>query len=329
VQIYVPHMPPHDDTDKRNARNAAAAAAKAQRAATDAAAAAERSASAAVAALQGRTSVVPEPRAAAEQLTGGLGGALYPPPSKSAGGASVLPCSVAAETMAGASADKEEENESTAAAAPSTNAAASAASDGGVARDQGSRTSLDVDVFRDGAAVGDVELIAQLRGQMMHDLRFDDRVYLLRETRASAPKRADEVSSGIDAKRDALSALLTMRSHQIEATQREKCTHASRQLITAYQQQVARLQAALIRQLSELGATAQRNVESEVQAFMQLGLPAIQHILSDHSSLAAKVEDADAHAHAAAATAAFASATDTEPLSRVDIPTNVAWEISA
>ena len=84
----------------------------------------------------------------------------------------------------------------------------------------------------------------------------------------------------------ALSALLAMRAKEIQSKQREKCKRASRQIISAYQQQVARLQAALIRQLSDLGTASQRAVEAEMQALMQLGLPAIQHILSDGAGLA-------------------------------------------
>ena len=71
-----------------------------------------------------------------------------------------------------------------------------------------------------------------------------------------------------------------MRAKEIEATQREQCVKTSRQLVSAYQQQVARLQAALVRQLTEVSENAQRNVHAELQAFMQLGLPAIQHILT-------------------------------------------------
>ena len=96
-----------------------------------------------------------------------------------------------------------------------------------------------------------------------------------------------------------------MRAGEIEEAQREHCARASRQLIAAYQQQVAKLQAALVRQLGEIGAAAQRNVQTELQAFMQLGLPAIQHILSDSSSLKGFDDDADAHA---AKAARFASA---------------------
>ena len=81
-------------------------------------------------------------------------------------------------------------------------------------------------------------------------------------------------------KRNALSSLLSMRAKEIEATQREQCVKTSRQLVSAYQQQVARLQAALVRQLTEVSENAQRNVHAELQAFMQLGLPAIQHILT-------------------------------------------------
>ena len=70
---------------------------------------------------------------------------------------------------------------------------------------------------------------------------------------------------------------------------------------------MGRLQAALVKQLGELGAAAERSVQSELQAFMQLGLPAIQHILSDNSSFVEKAGDAEAHAAAAARVKAVAA----------------------
>ena len=66
--------------------------------------------------------------------------------------------------------------------------------------------------------------------------------------------------------------------------------------MATYQQQVAKLQSALVRQLGELGMTSQRAIEAELQAFMQLGLPAIQHILSESSALSGKAERAQEHA---------------------------------
>ena len=62
-----------------------------------------------------------------------------------------------------------------------------------------------------------------------------------------------------------------------------------------------------MRQLSDLGAAAERSVHVELQAFMQNGLPAIQHLLSEGAHVdAAMLREADLHA-ASYASAAVAS----------------------
>ena len=91
----------------------------------------------------------------------------------------------------------------------------------------------------------------------------------------SVPLVNDSSASGV------LSSLLGMRSKEIEHRERDRCAHESRQLLAGYQQQVSLLQAKLVRDLQQLNDAAARNTSSEVQAFMQLGLPAIQSLLSD------------------------------------------------
>ena len=156
------------------------------------------------------------------------------------------------------------------------------------ARDTSAAT---VDVFGHGRAATEEEIISQLRGAMIDDLNVKFEGALLHDLVGSPampvlpPSVGGPTSSG-EAKQSALSALLAMRAKEIQSKQREKRKRASRQIISAYQQQVARLQAALIRQLSDLGTASQRAVEAEMQALMQLGLPAIQHILSDGAGLA-------------------------------------------
>ena len=184
-----------------------------------------------------------------------------------------------------------------------------------------------VELLREGRAVTEDQLIAQLRNSFVSDLgylggnlggtsaSFVSDLGYAEQHRASQDKASQDrasqyatstvgaaASAAVSAfqapslgpihigggasdadaalKRNALSSLLSMRAKEIEATQREQCVKTSRQLVSAYQQQVARLQAALVRQLTEVSENAQRNVHAELQAFMQLGLPAIQHILT-------------------------------------------------
>ena len=156
------------------------------------------------------------------------------------------------------------------------------------------------------------EVIGQLRAQMVDDLsyrhesmRTDASSFMAYRPPPPSAALAQllpvaDAMGGGEAKRDALSALLSMKTREIEATQRERCARASRQLMNTYQQNVARLQAALIKNLSELGAAGERAVDAEMQAFMQLGLPAIQHILTDSAALQAEHNSCESRAADAA-----------------------------
>jgi hypothetical protein len=156
-----------------------------------------------------------------------------------------------------------------------------------------------VELLREGRAVTEDQLIAQLRNSFVSDLGYAEQHRTSQDAASTVGAAASAAVSAFQApslgpihigggasdadaalKRNALSSLLSMRAKEIEATQREQCVKTSRQLVSAYQQQVARLQAALVRQLTEVSENAQRNVHAELQAFMQLGLPAIQHILT-------------------------------------------------
>ena len=174
-----------------------------------------------------------------------------------------------------------------------------------------SDNSTDVHVMRGGSALGEEALLAQLRHGMRRDLDFlpptarmtsegiatRERQAVGREPLASIPAHRDgNIGSQSDAKRDALSALLSLRAKEIETAHHQRSQQAARHLVATYQQQVAKLQSALVRQLGELGMTSQRAIEAELQAFMQLGLPAIQHILSESSALSGKAERAQEHA---------------------------------
>ena len=192
------------------------------------------------------------------------------------------------------------------AAAASAASAAKATSAPSAAREGTELRAESMELLRDGRAVSEDALIAQLRSGFVSDLSYADKggapsaavkpnaaataaaaVSAVHSSQASSQASmallgnfggADEGDGA--AKRNALSSLLAMRAKEIEATQREQCAKASRQLVEAYQQNVARLQAVLVRQLTNVSEAAQRNTHSELQAFMQLGLPAIQHILS-------------------------------------------------
>ena len=150
-------------------------------------------------------------------------------------------------------------------------------------------------------AVSASGVASQLRGRFVEDLslRFADSAGA--PPPAPPPPHAAALSGVPGDKRTALAQLLAMRSSEIEAHERQKCAAAARVLTTAYQEQVSRLQAALVTQLAELGRESTRAIQAETQAFLQLGLPAIQHILSDGGLLAeAKGGGAEAHAAASA-----------------------------
>ena len=159
-----------------------------------------------------------------------------------------------------------------------------------------------VDVYRGrNEAAGEAQIIAQMRDTMMRDLRFREATSTAKVGAAGRPHplvqnweseaAASHLAADDDgvAKRDALSALLALRAKEIEEVQRERCAHASQKLVIAYQQQVAQLQAALVKKLEELGEAAERNTERELNEFIQSGLPAIQSILSADGARAQSV----------------------------------------
>jgi uncharacterized protein len=125
-----------------------------------------------------------------------------------------------------------------------------------------------VELLREGRAVTEDQLIAQLRNSFVSDLGYAEQHRTSQDAASTVGAAASTAVSAFQApslgpiyigggasdadaalKRNALSSLLSMRAKEIEATQREQCVKTSRQLVSAYQQQVARLQAALAERL--------------------------------------------------------------------------------
>ena len=75
-------------------------------------------------------------------------------------------------------------------------------------------------------------------------------------------------------------------------------------LVQAYQEQLARMQSDLVQQLSELSRQSRQGARDEIEALVQLGVPAIEHILS--GSLAAGPDVAQSLIGAEPAVAAVA-----------------------
>jgi hypothetical protein len=118
-----------------------------------------------------------------------------------------------------------------------------------------------VELLREGRAVTEDQLIAQLRNSFVSDLGYAEQHRTSQDAASTVGAAASAAVSAFQApslgpihigggasdadaalKRNALSSLLSMRAKEIEATQREQCVKTSRQLVSAYQQQVARLQ---------------------------------------------------------------------------------------
>jgi hypothetical protein len=87
-------------------------------------------------------------------------------------------------------------------------------------------------------------------------------------------------ANAADAKRQALTGLVTCRAKEIEELHRGRAQEAASRLVAAYQQQLARLQSELVNQLAELGRHTRQDVRGEIEALVQLGVPAIEHILA-------------------------------------------------
>ena len=144
-------------------------------------------------------------------------------------------------------------------------------------------------------------LLAELRPQFVADIRFAERAATQNAPSAAppppppppqappvaAPWGADGGYAGGNDPQSTLAHLLAVRSREIEASHRERCKQSSQQLVRAYQQQMAQLQASLLTELAELGEASQRQMQHELDGFMREGLPAIQSILAGRSLPAA------------------------------------------
>ena len=138
---------------------------------------------------------------------------------------------------------------------------------------------LTVTPIRDGVALGFSELIARLRTDFVHDLNLDSKLnakpdpkphpMLDPETALPSSQPDQHLSSCFQ---DLLQPAATrpreymMRSRDIVTVHRSECEHATRQLMDAYRQQVAKLQSVLVHQLGELGAATERNIRREIYA---------------------------------------------------------------
>ena len=308
VQIYAPREPPPDSCI---VQTALAAAAKAEASASAAAKAAEHSAAVATAALEGMIaqspSVVPAlPEPVASQQSADIGESLANVDDAGSCTAGGVAWSVDPKRRPPRRPQRIQPRLDAAAAAAEADAVAAGVIEAAAmsrapvpvpaapspARNGGDSQSVDpklVDVYLpQGGAVAEAAIIGQLRSTLVQDLRFDASAAPSAPPHATPTALVESLTAHVEpSKRDALSALLSLRAKEIEDAQRERCARASRQLVISYQQQVARLQATLVTKLGELGEAAQKNVEGELQQFMRLGLPAIQATLTDSAALVA------------------------------------------